>query len=95
MWKHESMGAARAIDKEINQYLGHLSTKQKQAVLTVVKTFAEEENVMMEPPGEYTPAFKAELDKRYAEYKSGKVKTVSPAESKKRIQQILKPGKGK
>jgi putative addiction module component (TIGR02574 family) len=89
------MGVARTIDKQINQYLGKLNTKQKQAVLTVVKTFAEEENEMMEAPGEYTPAFKAELDKRYADYKSGKSKTVTPAESKKRIQKIMKPGKGK
>ncbi|MEK7224919.1 MAG: hypothetical protein AAB221_04465 [Bacteroidota bacterium] len=88
------MGIARAIDKEINQYLGHLNTKQKQAVLTVVKTFAEEENnEMMEPPGEYTLAFKAELDKRYASYKSGKAKMVTPAQMKKRVQKILKTGK--
>jgi hypothetical protein len=32
-----------AIDKEINNYLPQLTIKQKKAVLTVVKTFAEEQ----------------------------------------------------
>ena len=89
------MGVARAIDKEINQYLGQLNAKQKQAVLTVVKTFAEDQNEMMEPEVEYSTAVKAELDKRYAGYKSGKAKMVTPGEMKKRAQKILQPGKKK
>ncbi|HEY6975036.1 MAG TPA: hypothetical protein VH396_02035 [Chitinophagaceae bacterium] len=32
-----------AIDKQINNYLPRLTIKQKKAVLTVVKTFAEEQ----------------------------------------------------
>jgi len=32
-----------AIDKQINNYLPQLTIKQKKAVLTVVKTFAEEQ----------------------------------------------------
>ena len=32
-----------AIDKQINNYLEFLTTKQKEAVLTVMKTFAEEQ----------------------------------------------------
>ena len=58
------------MDKEISQYLGKLNTKQKQVVLTVVKTFADD--------GDYDhwddPSFIAELDRRTAEYESGKVK---------------------
>lgn len=38
------MSAAKAIDKEINQYLGHLNTHQEEVVLSVVKTFAQEES---------------------------------------------------
>lgn len=38
------MGAAQVLDKEINYYLGHLSTHQKEVVLSVIKTFANEED---------------------------------------------------
>ena len=37
------MGAAKVLDKEINHYLEHLNTHQKEVVLSVVKTFAKEE----------------------------------------------------
>lgn len=37
------MGAAKPLDKEINQYLEHLNVQQKKVVLSVVKTFAQEE----------------------------------------------------
>lgn len=37
------MGAVKHIEQEITQYLPHLNTKQKQAVLSVVKTFASEQ----------------------------------------------------
>ena len=37
------MGAVKLIDQEIAQYLPHLSARQKQAVLSVVKTFAAEQ----------------------------------------------------
>ena len=38
------MGAAKVLDKEINYYLGHLNTHHKEVVLSVVQTFAHEEN---------------------------------------------------
>ena len=38
------MNTAISIDQEINKYLSQLNTKQKKTVLTVVKTFAEEQN---------------------------------------------------
>lgn len=38
------MGAVKSIDKEINGYLEHLNTHQKEVVLSVVKTFAGEED---------------------------------------------------
>jgi len=44
---------------------------------------------------EYTEGFKAELDNRYADYKSGKAKMVTAEESRKRIQKILKTNQKK
>ncbi len=41
------MGAA-GIDKKINEYLLRLNHKQKQTVLTVVKTFANDEDLWWE-----------------------------------------------
>ncbi|HVU56931.1 MAG TPA: hypothetical protein VHD83_17840 [Puia sp.] len=41
---HTAMGAAKPLDKEINQYLEHLNVQQKKVVLSVVKTFAQEES---------------------------------------------------
>ena len=38
------MGAAKVLDKEINHYLEQLNSHQKEVVLSVVKTFAHEEN---------------------------------------------------
>ena len=42
----------------------------------------------------YTAAFKAELDKRQEDYKSGRAKIITASESKKRIQKILKEAGG-
>ncbi|MES2703754.1 MAG: hypothetical protein V4649_14025 [Bacteroidota bacterium] len=38
------MGAAKVLNKEINLYLDKLNTHQKEVVLSVVKTFAREED---------------------------------------------------
>jgi predicted transcriptional regulator len=38
------MSAAKVLDEEINHYLEHLNTHQKEVVLSVIKTFAREEN---------------------------------------------------
>ena len=57
-----------AIDKQINTYLGQLNSKEKQAVLSVVKTFVEnkQEDTSLEDK-----EFIEELDRRTAEYESG------------------------
>ncbi|HEY6974737.1 MAG TPA: hypothetical protein VH396_00525 [Chitinophagaceae bacterium] len=70
-----------AIDKQINNYLPQLTIKQKKAVLTVVKTFAEETN-------DYGDEFEKELDSRYAEYINGG-KLISEAEANKKIKKII------
>ena len=74
------------IDKQINNYLPRLTIKQKKAVLTIVKTFAEETN-------DYSDDFKKELDSRYEEYINGG-KLISEAEATKRIKKIIN-GKSK
>jgi len=77
------MGAAKPLDRQISQYVSLLNDRQKQAVLTVVKTFVEETEAV-----EYSDEFKKELDSRYEEYKSGG-KLVSEAEAKRRIKAII------
>ena len=79
---------ATSIEKQINNYLSRLTVKQKKAVLTVVKTFADDENTH-----EYSDEFKKELDSRYEEYLNGG-KLVSEAEANKRIKKIIN-GKSK
>lgn len=61
------MGVA-TLDKQITQYLGYLNTEQKRAVLSVVKTFAHEEDSLWKEK-----SFVAEMDKRFLELESGKV----------------------
>jgi hypothetical protein len=70
-----------AIDRQINNYLPQLTIKQKKAVLTVVKTFAEETN-------DYSDEFRKELDNRYEEYINGG-KLISEAEANKKIRKII------
>lgn len=62
------MGTAISIDKQINNYLEQLNIKQKKAVLTIVKTFADEYNIWD------NSAFVTEMDSRVADIESGKVK---------------------
>lgn len=74
------MGATAGIDKKITSYLELLNTRQKKAVLSVVKAFAEEED------GNYAWAdenFAAEIGKRTKELETGKVKGYSWDEVKK------------
>jgi hypothetical protein len=62
------MGAVKPLDKEITHYLGHLSTQQKKVVLSVVKSFAREEEAWADDR-----AYIAEMDKRFKDLESGKV----------------------
>jgi hypothetical protein len=75
------MSAVTALDKQIANYLVQLNTRQKKAVLTVVKTFAEEQDQDDSPWKD--PAFVKEMDKRMTELESGKVKGVSWEDVKK------------
>jgi hypothetical protein len=65
------MGAVKPLVKEINSYLGSLSSTQQKAVLAVVKTFASEEPLWEDKK------YIADMDRRFAELESGKVKAIS------------------
>lgn len=84
-----SIMAVPSIDQQINSYLEQLNTRQKRAILTIAKTFAQDQ----EAAG-YSDTFKRELDRRYAEYQNGG-KLVTEAEANKRIKKLLKSGKRK
>lgn len=76
------MNAATVLDKEINQYLTLLSDRQKEAVLTVVKAFAEAATA------DYDETFKKELDSRFEAYKNGG-NLISETIANERIRQII------
>lgn len=72
------------IRRQLHNYLEVAGDKKVKAIYTMMEAEIKESAV------EYTDEFKAELDRRYDDYKSGKSKMVTAAESKKRIQKILK-----
>ena len=64
------MAAVKIIDQEITEYLPRLNTRQKMAVLNVVKTFAaEQQDWWDEIGGEQQQA----IDKSLTEIKAGKI----------------------
>lgn len=65
------MGTVKSLDKEISHYLPRLSSRQKETVLTVLKTFAEE----AETDRWKDKAFMADMNCRFLNTESGKVKT--------------------
>jgi hypothetical protein len=83
------MNVSAALEQQINNYLGVLNVRQKKAILTVAKTFAEEHNT-----GMYSDEFKAELDSRYEEYINGG-ELISEEEANRRISAIIKSKKYK
>ena len=79
------------MDKEINHYLPRLSSRQKQTVLTVVKTFAEEgEEEVWEDKN-----FLAKLDSRTSDYESGTIKPLSLNELEDSARKSYKAKSGK
>jgi hypothetical protein len=65
------MSPSVLLDKKINTVLTKLTSRQKQALLTVAETFVEKQT------DSYDAGFLKEIDKRFAEYESGKVKGIS------------------
>jgi putative addiction module component (TIGR02574 family) len=78
-----------AIDKKINNYLSVLNDRQKRALLTIAKTFAEESEIG------YSGDFKSELDRRTSELESGKIKGRTWEEVKQDARRSTKTKKSK
>lgn len=76
--------AQSALDKEIAGYLPKLSVAQKKAILTVVRTFAEEES-----------SFGNTVNERFSEYESGKTKSITLDELETRTRKAYKTKKSK
>lgn len=64
--------ATKGLDREINHYLPLLNEKQKKTVLTVVKTFMEEQKDWW---NEISEEQQRAIDKSLAQIKSGKLTT--------------------
>lgn len=62
--------AAKKLDQEITHYLPWLNVKQKKTVLTVVKTFMEEQKDWWD---EISEEQQKAIDKSLAEMKAGKL----------------------
>ncbi|MBN8853225.1 MAG: hypothetical protein BGO55_13190 [Sphingobacteriales bacterium 50-39] len=87
------MSAVSPLDRQISNYLTQLNSRQKKAVLTVVKTFAEEQDQEINPWKD--AGFVAEMDRRMAELESGKVKGYTWDEVKQRARNSIKSKKRK
>ena len=84
------MGVAKPLDQEITHYLGHLSTEQKKVVLSVVKSFARVEEAWADDK-----AYIAEMNKRFKELETGKVKGLTIDDLASRARQAYKTRKRK
>lgn len=78
-----------AIRQKLHNYLEVADDKKIKAIYVMMEQAIEESAV------EYSEEFKKELDSRFASYKNGKAKMLTAAESKKRIQKLLKSGRKK
>jgi hypothetical protein len=78
-----------AIRQKLHSYLEVADDKKVKAIYAIMENEIEETAV------EYNNVLKKELNKRYADYKTGKAKMITAEESKKRIQKILKSGRKK
>ena len=78
------MSAAKPLVNEINQYLSRLNPQQQKAILTVVKSFVQEDEWWNDK--EYV----AEMDKRFSEMESGKVKGITLDEAERKVRQSYK-----
>ena len=66
------MAESKPLEKEITQYLGHLSIQQKEVVLSAVKSFAGKEG-----PWWDDKKYVAEMNRRFIELENGKLKGYS------------------
>ncbi len=78
------MSMAKPLVNEITQYLGQLNSQQQQALLNVVKSFVQEDEWWNDK--EYI----AEMDRRFKEMESGKVKGLTIDEAEDKVRQSYK-----
>ena len=83
------MSAAKPLVNEITQYLGQLNQQQQKAVLSVVKSFVQEEDWWN------NKTYIAEMDRRFAVMETGKVNGLTLDEAEKKVRQSYKNSKGK
>lgn len=77
------------IRQHLHNYLEVADDKKIKAIYTIIEKEIKENDF------EYSDELKAELDKRYTEYKNSSTEMTSASESKKRIAKLLKPGRKK
>ena len=65
-----NMGAAKSIEKEITEYLAILNPRQKRTVLSVIKSFAEEQEDWW---SEISEEQQQAIDEALGEMKAGKL----------------------
>lgn len=73
-----------SIRQKLHNYLEVADDKKVKAMYIMLEEDIEQSAV------EYTDRLKEELDKRYADYKTGEANMITEAESKSRIENILK-----
>jgi putative addiction module component (TIGR02574 family) len=70
--------------KKLMKYIADADDKKVKAIYAIIGKDIRKSAL------ENNDEMKKELDRRYADYKNGKAKTITPEESKKRVQKILK-----
>jgi len=81
--------STNTIQQKLHSYLEVADDKKVKAIYAIMENDIEESAL------EYTGELKKELDRRYADYKSGKAKMITAGESRKRVQKILKSARKK
>ncbi|HOU46447.1 MAG TPA: hypothetical protein PLL99_01510 [Chitinophagales bacterium] len=79
-----TIGAQR---EQLKQYIEKAEDKKIAAFYTLLEKELQDDV--------YTDEFKTELDKRYTAYTTGKIKMITPAVSKRRINKLLQSKFGK
>lgn len=83
MFKIKNIIATLGIRQKLHNYLEIADDKKVDAIFTILEEDIEESSVT------YSDELKKELDKRHEDLKSGKAKSISAKNSKRRIEKIM------